>query len=49
MKRIWKNYKIWILVGMAYAGIQFYKSIKIFHRITARFQKNRNCSAYPTR
>ena len=48
MKRIWKNYKIWVLVGMAYTGIQLYKSVKIFQRIIARKQKSRSWPACPT-
>jgi hypothetical protein len=30
MKRIWNHYKVWIIIGLAYAGFFFFKVYKKF-------------------
>ena len=35
MKRIWNNYKVWIIIGLAYCGFSFFKGYKILKQMVS--------------
>jgi len=35
MKRIWNNYKVWIIIGLAYAGFTFFKGYKLLKQMVS--------------
>ena len=35
MKRIWKDYKVWIIIGLAYTGFYFFKGYKILKQMVS--------------
>ena len=35
MRRIWNNYKVWIIIGLAYTGFSFFKAYKILKQMGA--------------
>ena len=41
MKRVWHNYKIWILIGMAYFGFYSFKGFETVVSLLSRLRKNR--------
>jgi len=38
MRRIWNNYKVWILIGIAYTGFYFFKGYKNLKKIISSLQ-----------
>jgi hypothetical protein len=38
MKRIWNEYKVWIIIGLAYAGFYLFKGFKVLKRISSNRQ-----------
>jgi hypothetical protein len=35
MKRIWNNYKVWIIIGLAYSGFSFFKGYKVLKQMVS--------------
>jgi len=35
MIRIWNTYKVWVIIGLAYAGFYFFTSFKILKQIVS--------------
>jgi hypothetical protein len=35
MRRIWNDYKVWILIGLAYTGFYFFKGYKTLKQIVS--------------
>ena len=35
MRRIWNDYKVWILIGFVYTGFYFFKSYKSLKQIVS--------------
>jgi len=40
MRRIWNNYKIWIIIGLAYTGFYSLKGYKILKQISSLLIQN---------
>ena len=38
MRRIWNNYKVWIIIGLAYTGFYLYKGYKNLKKIVSSLQ-----------
>jgi len=39
MRRIWNDYKVWILIGLACTGFYFFKSYKSLKQIVSGLHK----------
>jgi hypothetical protein len=39
MRRIWNDYKVWILIGLAYTGYYFFKGYKTLKPILSGIYK----------
>ena len=35
MRRIWNNYKVWIIIGLAYSGFSFFKGYKVLKQMVS--------------
>jgi hypothetical protein len=35
MRRLWNEYKVWIIIGLAYAGFYFFKGYKILKQMVS--------------
>ena len=45
MRRIWNDYKVWILIGLAYTGFYFFKGYKILKQMVSGLYTKLNMSA----